>query len=685
MLKIKCHVLGVLSLLTISTACTHVNDPGKSSQSANSEPPFETVSEQFADLRVLRYRIADFDKLTLQQKTLAYYLSMAALAGRDITWDQHYKHNLTIRRTLEEIVKHYAGNRDSDDFKKFLVYTKRVWFSNGIHHHYSNDKFLPDFSPAYFAQLIKESPKGRFPADILTFLTPILFDPTIAAKKVCQDSSQDLIQCSAVNFYDDVTQHEVEAYYKSIQKPNDAEPISYGLNSKKVKVDGKVQEHVYSTTGLYKEAITQIVFWLKKAALVAESDKQKQSLEKLIEYYETGNLKAFDEYNILWVSDTTPVVDTINGFIEVYNDPLGMTGTFESVVSIKDLELTQKFSALSHEAGWFEKNSPIMEQHKRENVTGVSYKVIHVVQESGDSSPATPIGINLPNANWIRAKHGSKSVSLTNIEGAYELASKESGSVKAFYLPEQQAWIEEHGSIADRLHTGLHEVIGHGSGKLEPGVASAGEVLKNYASPLEEARADLVGLYYVGDKHLVDIGVSPTTEIEKAAYTKYINNGLLVQLSRVELGKNLEEAHMRNRQLIAKWAYEHGLAEGVIERRDVKVDDGTNTYFVVRDYAKLRALFGQLLREVQRIKSQGDYKAGKDLVENYGVKIDPELHAQVKRRWAKLNLAPYAGFINPVLHPVMDSSGKITNVTVEYPKSFTEQMLDYAANHSFLP
>lgn len=673
-------------MFSLSTASVHV------SAHADPEPPFETVSEQFADLRVLRYRIADFDKLTLQQKTLAYYLSMAALAGRDITWDQHYKHNLTIRRTLEEIVKHYAGNRETEDFKKFMVYTKRVWFSNGIHHHYSNDKFLPDFSAAYFAELIKNSPAAHFPVkngetttSLIELLTPVLFDPTIAPKKVCQDSSQDMVKCSAVNFYDGVAQHEVEAYYKTLQKPNDPEPISYGLNSKKVKIDGQVKEQVYTTKGLYKEAIQQIVYWLKKAALIAESDKQKQSFDKLIEFYETGDLKAFDDYNILWVSDTTPVVDAINGFIEVYNDPLGMTGTWESIVSIKDLDATQKFGVLSHEAGWFEKNSPIMEQHKRENVTGVSYKVINVVQESGDSSPPTPIGINLPNANWIRAKHGSKSVSLTNIEGAYELASKESGANQAFYLPEQQAWLDAHGSIADRLHTGLHEVIGHGSGKLEPGVASAGEVLKNYASPLEEARADLVGLYYVGDQHLVDIGVAPTTEIVKAAYTKYINNGLLVQLSRVELGKNLEEAHMRNRQLISKWAFERGVQENVIERRDVHTEDGINTYFVVRDYNKLRALFGQLLREVQRIKSQGDYEAGKNLVENYGVKIDQELHAQVKRRWAKLNLAPYAGFINPSLSPVVDASGTIVDIAVDYPKDFAQQMLDYAAKHSFLP
>lgn len=676
--------LGVLFVLLIMPACAHA--------SGHTSPPFETVSEQFADLRILRYQIPDFEKLTLQQKTLAYYLSKAALAGRDIIWDQNYKHNLTIRRTLEQIVKHYKGDRNNAEFTKFMVYAKRVWFSNGIHHHYANDKILPEFSPMYFANLITETTDGTFPTsahesigDFVSRLTPILFDPTIAPKKVCQDSSVDLVTCSAVNFYEGVTQAEVEAYFKSIQVPGDTSPISYGLNSKKVKVEGSVKELVYSSNGLYGEAIKKIVFWLNKAMDFAETDLQKQSFEKLIAYYETGELRYFDEYNILWVQDTTPVVDAVNGFIEVYNDPLGYAGSWESVVSIKDLDATQKFGVLSHEASWFEKNSPIMEQHKRANVTGVSYKVINVVQESGDSSPSTPIGINLPNANWIRAQHGSKSVSLTNIEHAYELASKESGAMQEFYLPEQQAWLNEHGSIADRLHTGLHEVVGHASGQLEPGTESAGEVLKNYASPLEEARADLVGLYYIGDQHLVDIGVSPTTDIIKASYTRFINGGLLVQLSRVELGKDLEEAHMRNRQLIAKWVFEKGQPEGVIERRDVTTADGIKTHYVINDYAKLRNLFGQLLREIQRVKSQGDYEAGKALVENYGVKIDRALHEQVKRRWAKLNLAPYAGFINPSLVAVKNKDGSIADVTVTYPTNFVDQMLHYGRYHSFLP
>ena len=680
------RILVVLSLSMISTACVHASSQSKS------ETPFQTVVEQFADLRILRYQIPDFDKLSLQQKQLAYYLSMAALSGRDIAWDQHYAHNLTIRRTLEEIVKHYAGDKESSAFKDFMVYVKRVWFSNGIHHHYSNDKFFPQFSQNYFAQLVAESPNAQFPtmpnestADLAQRLIPLIFDPNIAAKRVCQDSTVDMVTCSAVNFYEGVTQPEVEDYFKRIQNTDNAEPVSHGLNSKKVKVGSQVRELIYRSNGLYGEAIQQIVYWLKKATDVAETELQKQSFEKLISYYETGDLRTFDEYNILWVQDTSPTVDTINGFIEVYKDPLGYTGSWESVVSIKDFDATQKFSVLSREAKWFEQNSPIMPQHQRDNVTGVSYKVINVVQESGDSSPSTPIGINLPNANWIRAKHGSKSVSLSNIEHAYELASKESGARQEFYLPEQQAWLKEHGDIADRLHTGLHEVIGHGSGQLEPGVLSLGELLKNYASPLEEARADLVGLYYIGDQHLVDIGVSPSTEIIKAAYTKYINGGLLVQMSRVDLGKDLEEAHMRNRQLIAKWAYEKGLSENVIERKDLNKPDGTSTYFVINDFGKLRELFGQLLREVQRVKSQGDYEAGKNLVENYGVKLDRELHEQVKRRWAKLNLAPYAGFINPVLRPTVNIEGDITDVHVEYPTDFTAQMLDYAKNYSFLP
>jgi dipeptidyl-peptidase III len=476
----------------------------------------------------------------------------------------------------------------------------------------------------------------------------------------------------------------VEQYYRDIADPNDERPISYGLNSKKIKQDGEVKESVYKINGIYGPAIEKIVFWLKLAIKVAESDLQKEAFEKLVDYYSTGDLRKFDEYNILWVQDTTSVVDTINGFIEVYDDPLGHNGSWESVVSIKDLDATAKFGVLSREAQWFEDNSPIMDEHKRALVTGVSYKIINVVQEAGSSSPATPIGINLPNADWIREEHGSKSVSLGNIEYAYSQAAK--GIVlEEFFLPDQQEWIKLHGDLADRLHTGLHEVVGHASGKLEEGVQPPHDTLKSYASALEEARADLVGLYYIGDQHLVDIGVSTSTDIVKASYTQYINNGLLKQLARIELGKNLEESHMRNRQLIAAWAFEQGQTENVIERRDIDTADGIKTYFIINDYDKLRSLFGRLLREIQRIKSQGHYEAGRDLVETYGVRVDETLHAQVKHRWAKLNIAPYSGFINPQLNPVRDHRGNILDVLVTYPEDFSKQMLHYAQHHSYLP
>jgi dipeptidyl-peptidase III len=652
---------------------------------------FVYFSEQFADLKILRYNIPGFDALTLQQKKLAYYLSRAALAGRDIYWDQNYKHNLTIRRILEQIMLNFKGDRTSELFNKFTVYAKRVWFSNGIHHHYGNDKFIPGFTEREFRYLISRSSSKKYPlsdretlAQLIDRIVPIIFDQQIDNKKVCLDTDVDQVKCSAVNFYDGVTQSEVENYYKVIADVNDETPISYGLNSKKFKRDGRVLESTYKIDGMYGSAIAQIVKWLKRAVQVAESDLQKAALGKLIEYYITGDLKKFDEYNILWVQDTTSVVDAINGFIEVYDDPLGRNGSWESVVSIKDLDATAKFGVLSHEAQWFEDNSPIQPEHKREVVTGVSYKIINVVQESGASSPSTPIGINLPNADWIREMHGSKSVSLGNIEFAYDQASKDTVLLE-FYLPEQQAWIKEHGSVADRLHTGLHEVVGHASGKLEPGVLPPHDTLKSYASALEEARADLVGLYYIGDQHLVDLELSPTTDIMKASYTQYINNGLLKQLSRIELGNNIEESHMRNRHMIAAWAYEQGAANNVIERRDIETAEGVSTYFVINDFEALRGLFGALLREVQRIKSQGDFDAGMRLIENYGVRVDQDLHAQVKRRWNKLGIAPYSGFINPLLKVVKDAQGDIVDVVATYPKDFSEQMLYYAQKHSWLP
>ncbi len=658
---------------------------------------FAYFSEQVADLRILRYQLPDFDKLSLQQKTLLYYLSQAALAGRDIFWDQNYRFNLTIRRTLEGIVKHYSGERNSEEFGKFMVYCKRVWFANGIHHHYGHDKILPAFSKDYLGELIAASPEAHFPVlagekplQLLERLAPIIFDPTVAPKKVVLDSSVDMVVHSAVNFYRNITQAEASEYYRAKSSPDEKFPPSYGLNSRLVKQsDGSLSEQVYKVGGLYGPALEKIVFWLSKAASVAETPLQGQAIDLLIEYYRSGDLKKFDAYNIAWVQDTTPAVDFINGFIEVYDDPLGYKGSFESVVSIKDFDATAKYSVLSHEAAWFEAHSPIAEKHKRPKVTGVSYKVINVASESGGSSPATPIGINLPNSNWLRIKHGSKSVSLGNIEHAYDQAAKSSGVLQEFYLATaehpQQRLLKEHGTLAGKLATGLHEVIGHASGQLEPGVANPAETLKNYASALEEARADLVALYYIADEHMKEIGLIPSPEVVQAEYISYITNGMITQLARIDLGKQIEEAHMRNRQMIAKWAYEHGKAEKVIERVSHKVNAQDKTYFVVNDYGKLRTLFGELLREVQRIKSQGDYNAGKELIETYGVSVDKELHQEVKRRWESLHLAPFSGFINPKLEAITSKKGKITGVKLSYPKDFTAQMLEYGAQHSFLP
>ncbi len=649
---------------------------------------FKYQTEQFADLRIQRYQVPGFDTLSLQRKKLAYYLYQAALSGRDIIWDQHYKHNLYIRRTLEAIVKNYKGDRTTDDFKKFMVYTKRVWFSNGIHHHYSSIKIMPGFSSKYFAELVKNSPGGDFPLqkdetldDLIQKLTPILFDPTIDAKRVNLDPKVDMIATSANNFYEGVTQREVERYYKRIINPNDPHPISYGLNSKMMKKNGKIVERVWKVGGMYSPAIEKIVYWLEKASQVAENDKQKKALDLLIKYYKTGDLKVFDEYNIAWVQDTNSLIDVVNGFIEVYGDPLGYRGSFESVVSVKDMEATKRIATISNNAQWFEDNSPIMDAHKKKNVKGVSAKVITVVVESGDASPSTPIGINLPNSNWIRAEYGSKSVSLGNIIHSYNKVSEGSGMLEEFWYSQKDIELaKKYGTIANDLHTDMHEVIGHASGKLEPGVGTPKETLKNYSSTLEEARADLVALYYILDPKLVEIGVMPSTDVGKVAYLRYILNGLMLQLRRLQPGENLEEAHMRNRQLIAKWAYEMGKADNVIE----EVHKDGKTYFVINDYQKLRILFGRLLREIQRIKSQGDYKAARELVENYGVKVDPRLHEEVLQRFKKLNIAPYGGFINPRLVPVMEGD-EIVDVKVEYPDDFTEQMLEYARDYSFLP
>ncbi|MCC6372982.1 MAG: dihydrofolate reductase [Bacteroidia bacterium] len=690
------HYLTIAALATALASCNQSIDnemanlnsaPKDSVVTAPTTDDFNYVAEQFADLRVLRYQIKDFDKLPLQTKTLLYYLSEAALCGRDINYDQNYKHNLIIRTTLEAMLSTDSHDRGSDNFKKLEVYAKRVWFSNGIHHHYNNDKFIPECPQDFFEHALGHVPDSLLPLaanqskmDFIKFVSPLIFDPAIASKKVSLDSKTDLVQSSAVNFYEGVTQKEVSAFYAAqVNKASSDNPM-YGLNSKVVKENGKLVEKLWKVGGMYDAAISKIVFWLEKAITVAENDKQKAALEALVKFYKSGSIADFDLYNIAWVKDTESAVDVVNGFIEVYQDPLGKKGSFESVVSIKDFEASKRIATIGANAQWFEDNSPIMAQHKKKNVTGISAKVINAVTEAGDAAPSTPIGINLPNNEWIREKHGSKSVNLGNIVEAYEHAAGGSVVNEFYYNDEIRKRVSDYASLADKLHTDMHEVIGHASGQIENGIGQPHETLKNYASALEEGRADLVALYYLMDQKLVDLGVMPSLDYGKAAYDEYITKGLIVQLARIKPGKDIEEAHMRNRKMVAAWAFEKGAKENVIEK---KMENG-KTYFVVNDYNKLRVLFGELLKEIQRIKSQGDYKAGQALIENYGVKIDQALHKEVLERYAKLNIAPYAGFIQPKLVPSMEGD-KIIDVYVQYPESFTSQMLEYGKKYGFLP
>ena len=674
----------LISLLMVmiafmATGCT------KKAEKPVAADDFKWQVDQFADLRILRYQVPGFEELTPKQKELIYYLSEAALWGRDIVTDQNYKHNLTIRKTLDAIVEGYKGDRTTAEWEQFMIYVKRVWFSNGIHHHYSTDKFVPGFSAGYFKSLIEGTEGMDFPLaegqtlnDLFAFLEPILFDPTVAPKKVSQDSSGDLVADSAVNFYDGVTQAEVEAYYKSIADEDDPTPISYGLNSKVVKKDGKVKEEVYSAEGLYGLAIKKIIYWLEKAAGAAENDLQQSVIQKLIEYYKTGDLKLFDDYNILWVQDTDSRIDFVNGFIEVYSDPLGMKASWESNVNFKDLEATKRVSVISDNAQWFEDNSPTDPRFKKDEVKGVTAKVITTAMLGGDCYPDTPIGINLPNANWIRSIHGSKSVTLENITYGYNQSSLDSPFGKEFtFNDEILDRVRQYGALAGNIHTDLHEVLGHGSGKLLPGVSN--EALKNYHSPIEEARADLFALYFITDDKMVELGVLPDKDAGKAAYDTAVRNGLMTQLTRIELGKTVEQAHMRSRALVSHWVYEHGKADNVISR---ETKDG-KTYFVINDYAKLRGLYGELLKEVQRITSEGDYEAAKALVETYGVQIDQALHKEVLDRYAKLNLAPYGGFMNPVYTPVLED-GNIVDVKIAYPDDYVKQMLRYGKDYSIL-
>ncbi|MGY0393021.1 dipeptidyl-peptidase 3 family protein [Bizionia sp. KMM 8389] len=633
--------------------------------------------EQFADIKILRYQIPGWDNLTLKEQKLVYYLGQAGLAGRDITWDQNYRHNLTIRKALESVYTNYNGDKSLSDWTAFETYLKRFWFSNGIHHHYSNDKIKPGFSKAYLESLLTET-NTELKGEALN----VLFNDK-DAKKVNQAKDVDNVLLSAVNFYGpDVTMAEVEAFYKTKTSPNTDKPLSFGLNSKLVKENGALVEHVYKSGGLYGAAIDQIISWLEKAQAVAENKAQADAISLLIAYYKTGDLQTWDDYNVAWTAATEGNIDYINSFIEVYNDPLGYTGSYETIVQIKDFDMSAKMSVLSENAQWFEDNSPLMEAHKKKNVVGVTYKVVNVASEAGDASPSTPIGVNLPNANWIRAAVGSKSVSLGNIINSYN-NSGSTGRLKEFANDETEIQLEEkYGQIADKLHTALHEVIGHASGQLNPGVGETKETLKNYASTLEEGRADLVGLYYLYNPKLQELGLVDDWEaVGKAAYDGYIRNGLMTQLVRLNLGDDVEEAHMRNRQWVSAWAFEKGQEANVIE----KITREGKTYFNITDYAKLHDLFGQLLRETQRIKSEGDFEAVQNLVEGYGVKVDQAIHAEVLERNAQFKSAPYNGFVNPVLVPEMDENGEIIKINVTQPNSFPEQMLEYSSNYNFLP
>lgn len=640
--------------------------------------------DRFADIQVLRYQVPGFNDLTLKQKTLVYYLQEAALQGRDILFDQNCKYNLAIRQTLEQIYTNYNGNKESADYKGFLKYLKQVWFANGIHHHYSMDKFTPEFSQNFFDAQVKKLPAAKLPLAkgqtvdaFLKVIDKVIFDPTFMAKRVNQADGQDLILTSANNLYDGVTQKEVEDYYNSIKDVNDKSPISYGLNTKVVKKNGKVVEEPYKVGGLYSKAITKIVYWLKKASAVAENDAQKAYIDKLIEFYTTGSLKTFDDYSIMWAEETKSTVDFINGFIESYGDPLGMTGSWEGMVNFKNKEASHRTQLISENAQWFEDHSPVDSRFKKENVKGVSAKVITAAILAGDSYPSTPIGINLPNSNWIRAAHGSKSVTLENITDAYDEVANGTGFNEEFaYSNTEVQLMKKYLTIADKLHTDLHECLGHASGKLLPGVD--GDALKAYGSTLEEGRADLFALYYLADPKLVELGIFTSPDTYKAEYYKYIMNGLMTQLTRIEPGKDIEESHMRNRKFISEWCYQKGKADNVIEY--VKHDG--KTYIKINDYAKLRDLFGKLLAEVQRIKSTGDYEAGRELVENYGVKVDPAIHAEVLARYKHLDIAPYKGFVNPVYTAVKDKSGNITDVKVAYGEGYIDQMLRYSRDYS---
>lgn len=648
---------------------------------------FKYEVDEFADLQVLRYYVPGFNTLTLQQKELVYYLSMAAVEGRDILFDQNNRYNLAIRRTLEAIYENYKGDKTTADYKAFEVYLKRVWFSNGIHHHYGEEKFLPAFTKAFFAEQVKALPADKVPVkdgqtveQFIAMITPVMFDPSVMAKKVNQ-SGGDLIATSANNYYGEgVTQKEVQDFYGAMKDTTDLTPISYGLNSRLVKENGKLTEKVWKVGGLYSAAIERIVSWLEKAQAVAENDKQKDVITKLIAFYKGGDLKMFDQYAVAWVGDLDSQVDFVNGFTEVYGDPLGIKASWESTVNFKNVEATKRTETISSNAQWFEDHSPVDKRFKKETVKGVTAKVITVAQLGGDCYPATPIGINLPNADWIRKDHGSKSVTIENIMEAYDAAGAHTGFNKEFMWSDAEVkMVDEYGFVTDVLHTDLHECLGHGSGKLLPEVDP--NALGEFSSTVEEARADLFGLYFIADAKLVELGIIPNADAYKAEYYRFMMNGLMTQLVRIEPGKDIEESHMRNRQLIARWVYEKGKADNVVE---FKVRDG-KTYVVVNDYNKLRTLFGDLLAEIQRVKSEGDFNGAKALVENYAVKVDQKLHKEVLDRYKTLNMKPYKGFVNPSFEVVKDTNGKITDIKINYTEGYVEQVLRYSKEFSTLP
>ncbi len=656
-------------------------------QTLDAPDDFNYFVDQFEDMRVLKYQLPGFGSLSLQQKKYIYYLSHAALVGRDILWDQNFRYNLLIRKTIEAIIESYSGNKESAEYKAFLVYAKKVFFANGIHHHYSSDKFKPGFTENYFAILVKGVEQQKLPLEngqtvdqLVSLLSPILFDEKLFPRKVEQKAGSDMVAESASNFYEGVSQKEVENFYAGRLKGNDPRPVSLGLNSKVVKTDGKVEEEVYKSGGKYGTAIDNIVKWLEKAVSVADNENLKKELELLIEYYKSGDLKKWDEYNVAWAKNSDGFVDYINGFIENYEDPMGMKATWEAIVDYTDIEATKRTQIITANAQWFEDNSPIQPKYRKEKVTGVAAKVINIAMLGGDCYPVSPLGINLPNADWIRKEVGSKSVTLANITNAYDVSSQGNGFLEEFAADKAEVdRIKKYGSISDALHTDLHECVGHASGKLADGTDP--NALKNYASPLEEARADLFALYYMMDKKITDLELLPNEEAAKASYDGYLRNGLVTQIVRIKPGKEIEQAHMRCRSAISHWVYEKGKAENVVEffTRDGK------TYVKINDYQKLRVLFGELLKDIQRVKSEGDFEAGSRLIEDFGVKVDPKLHTEVLERYAKLNLAPYTGFVNPELIPEYDSNGEITDVKVKYIDDYLGQMMYYGKNYSFLP